>query len=254
MKNLVNLFILCLSSATSAATLSGPFKIVTGEIPPYTMNFQGSTGKYDGLFSEVISGALAQSGLDGKIKTEWSSWPVAQQTAQKEKNSLIFPLTRTEAREPLYKWISLIVTVNCHAFSLKPEVNITTLADLKKYRIGALAASPPETETKKLLGAGSDAFFDPGYTEFDNWKKLAGDRDDVWITQDVVAPFIRRESAQKIVEKRELKKGLKIFSQQLWVAANRDTSDADIKTLQEIFDKFIKSNEYKKILGKYGVE
>ena len=104
------------------------------------------------------------------------------------------------------------------------------------------------------MGEAAATAFDPGVDESTNWKKLSGDRIDIWITQDAVAPFIKKESEATVKEQRVLKKGLKIFSQPLWVAVSKESSDADVKVLQEVFDSFVKSPDYKKILSKFIVE
>ena len=256
MNKLLLVLILLFSQLSFAGELSGPFKVMTGDIPPYTMHYDAATGKYEGVVGEVVLAAIEKAGLKGKITTEWYPWKRAVEGSKVEKNVIIFPLTRLPEREASYKWVKLAITSNCHVFTLKPDVVISAAADLKKYKLGTLAGSAPQIGTAKFVGEGADKLqWDATSDEVINWKKLSADRLDAWITQDIVANYVVTENqkTEKDKEQRPLKKGLLIFTQPLWIAVNKDTSDADVKVLQEAFDNFYKTKEHAAILAKYGV-
>jgi len=236
-----------LAPPLAAQALSGPFVIETGEIAPYTIAFKSGID-IEGAAGEVVAAAIRKAGLEAQFSVEWVPWKRAQENTQAKPNTLIFPLTRTAVREPQYKWISVILSVNCYAFALDPALKIDTLDDVKKLRVGALAGSPPETEVIKLLGAG--AIMDPVSDEDLNYAKLAQGRIQAWSTQDVVAAWTAKKAG---ADPAKLRRGVLFFNQQLWVAANLATKDSDFKILQKAIADYLKDPGYTAILGKYGV-
>jgi polar amino acid transport system substrate-binding protein len=85
-------------------------------------------------------------------------WKRAYQTTLSQKNTLLFSLARTPAREQLFVWIAPIFTSTAYLYKLKSrtDIQLNSLQDLNGYSIGVL---PDDYKTKYLLSlSNSDRF------------------------------------------------------------------------------------------------
>jgi len=125
--------ILVLFSASVAA--AEPLEIVTEIFPPYqTINHQ--TQEVTGIASEIVKTSFELANLDYAIKV--LPWARAYHTALYTKNTFIYSLLKTPARADKFHWLiplcALKVKVYKHAS--RHDIQIGTLEDLKKYRLG----------------------------------------------------------------------------------------------------------------------
>jgi hypothetical protein len=136
--------ILILASPVSAVELT----ILTEEYPPFNYSQEG---KITGVSTEVVQHVMAATGYEYTIKS--LPWSEAYEKAQKEKNTLIYSISRRKKREPLLKWIGVLTptTYSVKALSSRNDVKIDKLTDMKKYKIGTNADDAVETW---LLGKG----------------------------------------------------------------------------------------------------
>jgi len=125
---------------TLAANAQGTsIKVVTEEWPPYTCS---KNGKIEGVVSEIIRATLDRSGLDYTI--EVYPWARAYEMAQKEENVLIYSIFKLPTREHLFQWIEIDgLSVNMSLFRPKhrTDINLTSLEDARKYKIGVTRES-----------------------------------------------------------------------------------------------------------------
>ena len=109
----------------------------TETYPPYNMK---EDGKLTGLSIEVLNAVLKQ--LNSKQTIEdvlLTNWSRAYSIALKNNNSMVFSTTRTESREPLFKWVGPIVNTKVGAIALKDKkITINSIEDFNKYKIGAV--------------------------------------------------------------------------------------------------------------------
>ena len=95
-----------LPGAVSAQTVDD-LTFITEDYPPF--NFERD-GKRQGIAVDALAEMLALAGAR-KTRADIKVWPWARgyETALKEKNTVLFSTTRTEAREGLFKWVGPIM-------------------------------------------------------------------------------------------------------------------------------------------------
>ena len=88
--------------------------------------------------SELVHALVEKTGLPYTI--EVVPWARAVQAIDSEPNVIVYSMTRTPEREPLYHWIGEIRPMNIHLFGLRErEAELpTTLQRARDYRIGNL--------------------------------------------------------------------------------------------------------------------
>lgn len=67
-------------------------------------------------------------------------WARAYEKALREANVLIYPMVRTPAREPLFKWVGEMTHITTQFYRLRegPQFAVRTLEDAKQYSIGVV--------------------------------------------------------------------------------------------------------------------
>lgn len=158
--------------------------IYTEEFPPF--NFT-EKGKITGVSAEVVRHVMAAAGMQYKIKS--LPWAQSYNLAQKERNALIFSISRNEKRELLFKWIGILTPTTYSAMALKSrsDIKITSLSDMKKYKIGTTKDDIVEIwlvdkgfALSELVRASGD------HAALSNFKNLLNKRIDVWPFPDAV--------------------------------------------------------------------
>ncbi len=108
-------------------------RVYTEEFPPF--NFTQDK-QITGVSTEVVTRVLEIAGLSARIKS--LPWKDAYRLAQRQKNTLIYSISRRKEREKLFKWIGVVTptTYSVIALTSRKDIHIRRLADLKKYKIG----------------------------------------------------------------------------------------------------------------------
>lgn len=99
-------FLLLLSIFFTTQVLAGPFsglKVLTEEYPPYNYT---ENNQLKGISVDLLLKASGGDITTNNIKV-WP-WPRGYDAVQKEDNVMLFAMTRTEARDPLFKWVGPI--------------------------------------------------------------------------------------------------------------------------------------------------
>jgi len=107
--------------------------IVTEDLPPYNHKVDGQVR---GLSTQVVQAVLRELGIESPIQVY--SWARSYQLALKRPDVLIYSIVRTSDREKLFHWIGEVAPQNTYLFKLasRPEVELKTLEDAKRYRVG----------------------------------------------------------------------------------------------------------------------
>ena len=111
--------------------------IVTEDYPPY--NFINDNGDLDGIGYIQVKEGLDRLGLDTEIQV--LPWSRAYEMAQNDPNVLIFSMTRSDAREDMFKWISPLARQDVYLYALKDnagDIDISSLEDAKDYVVSAM--------------------------------------------------------------------------------------------------------------------
>ncbi|SFH94884.1 amino acid ABC transporter substrate-binding protein, PAAT family [Tindallia magadiensis] len=125
------------TTAPAAEATIEDVRIVTEDYPPY--NFINEDGDMDGIGYQQVRAGLNQLNLD--VEIEVLPWSRAYEMAQQEDNVLIFSMTRTEARENMFKWISPLAQSDVYLYALRDrmgEYNVNSLEDAKNHVISAM--------------------------------------------------------------------------------------------------------------------
>jgi len=233
-----------LATAMVSSAWAQTVTIVTEEYPPY--NFQDpASKKISGMATEVVQEVFKRAKVEAK--PDIYPWARAYQMAQEAPNVLIYSIGRNEKRESLFKWVGVIAPYDVYLYRLKtrPEVKASTLADVKKFKIGAVR---DDVRAQYLEKAGISV--DLVTSDSHNTKKLASDRIDMFpIDELAMVSLYKREgmdpaSVVKVMKLDELSAGL-------YMAFSRQTDDALVKKIQTALEQVKADGTFEKIRQKY---
>src|SRR5579859_5824612 len=103
------LWLLIGASSASAQSLT----IATEEMPPFNMSVRG---KVEGLASEILIAALAETQISYKISVY--PWLRAYEMALKEPETCVYSTTRTNERDLLFKWVGPLAMDHWTVFAM----------------------------------------------------------------------------------------------------------------------------------------
>lgn len=234
--------LLTLSMAVSAWGQS--ITVVTEEYPPY--NFQDTArNKISGMGTEVVEEILKRTKLDYKLGIY--PWARAYQMAQDAPNVLIYSIGRNEKRETLFKWADVIAPYDVYLYRLKsrPEVKVSTVDDIKHYKIGAVRDDVRAQYLEKAAVA-----LDLVIEDSANAKKLASQRIDLFpIDELAMVALYKREG----LDPRSVVKAFKLeaLSAGLYMAFSKQTSDELVRKCKVALADIRKDGTFEKIRVKY---
>ncbi len=142
MKYFSKTIILCVILAGIVMPFSGSatqLKLVTENWHPF--NFE-KDGKPAGISIDIIKAALKEAEIEYSIRV--LPWARAYDMAQVQENIGIFIIFKLPARADLFKWVKIDgFSSKMYLFSpsFRRDINIQTLEDAKKYRIGVTRES-----------------------------------------------------------------------------------------------------------------
>jgi polar amino acid transport system substrate-binding protein len=248
---LISLFILTMlwTGGAEAQQLT----IYTEEFPPF--NFT-EKGKITGVSSEVVQGVMASTGMRYKIKS--LPWAQTYDLAQKERNALIFSISRNPKREKLFKWIGIVTPTTYSVMALKSrsDIKINKLPDMSQYKIGTTKGDIVEVWLLDKGFALSDLVRASGdHAALINFKNLLGKRIDVCPFPDAVAFHIARQQGHSNPELL-LQRAFPIeeLSGGYYIAAGLNTSNSVVSTVSAALAQFKQTDDYFKILAHWGVD
>jgi len=128
--------LLLLSIACAAAPMA-PYRIVAGELPPFS-NENGAKGP--GALVEITQELARRLGSPPTV--EIYPWQRALMMAQNLHRIAVLPLTRTPEREPHYRWLTHLYAQRFVFVARRGVVDVNDLDELKKHRIAVLRGSP----------------------------------------------------------------------------------------------------------------
>ncbi len=114
-------------------------QVVTEDWKPYSYR---EDGVVKGTATEIVRATLVRAGLNYNIKVY--PWARAYHMSLNNENILIFAITKTDERLPLFKWVSPVSPGdNNYFYKLKTrkDIIINSLEEAKKYSVGANRAS-----------------------------------------------------------------------------------------------------------------
>ena len=221
---------------------------ITEEYPPF--NFERD-GRRQGIAVDLLEEMLAQAGSK-KSRADIRVWPWARgyETALKEKNTVLFSTARTEAREPLFKWVGPIMPSRIVLVAKKKhKIHVKSPADLRQsaYRIGVVREDIGE-QLLANMGIGKDRTVQVN-AGISAAKMLHADRIDMWAYGAPVIMWNLKELGYPADAYEE------VFtlseSQHYYFAVNRNTDDRIVETLQAMLDQVKAKGRFHAIVARY---
>ena len=137
-----SLFLACLlglfSSGVNAARPVNTLQMYTEELPP--LNYRDGH-HVAGYSTAVATRMLALAGLRGEFHL--FPWKRAYAIVQKQPNTVLYTMARTEQRETLFHWVGPLAQRRIYLYRLsrRPDVRLDSLADVRRYRVVGLNGS-----------------------------------------------------------------------------------------------------------------
>jgi polar amino acid transport system substrate-binding protein len=179
----------------AASQASETVRIVTEEFPPYNYT---DKGKVTGLATEVVEAVLKEMNVKANIQS--MPWARAYDTALNSENVMIYSISRTAARDKIFKWVGVIAPGDWYLFSLPARnLKLKTLDEAKKYQTATVNEDVGEQFlVSKGFAVGKNLQSSNKY-EF-NYEKLKLGRVDLWVANGLVAAHLSRQAGDDPVK------------------------------------------------------
>jgi len=224
------------------------FLLLTEEYPP--LNFE-KDGKLQGISIEAMSEMLKIVGAKKKVQ-ETKLWPWARsyETVLNQKNTALYVMGRTEARDKLFKWVGPVLPSRIVLIAKKSKgIKIKSVDDLNasSYKIGGVREDIGEQMLLKR-GVKAEKIAEKTNSSVNAAKMLQADRIDLWSYEEIVALWKIKELGYSPNDFEEV---FTLLEQQYYFAFHKDTDDKLIAKLQAAFDQLKASGKYDEIVKKY---
>ncbi|MFZ6751370.1 substrate-binding periplasmic protein [Undibacterium sp. Ren11W] len=217
----------------------------TESLPP--LNYE-ENGVITGYATELLLATTQAAKIDTNISL--LPWARAYQTVLAQPNTLIFSITRTPEREPVFEWIGPISSRQIFVYKLRErkEIQVKSMSDLAKYKVGLVREMASTKDFIKQSEIADDKI-DFAPTVESNMKKLFMKRIDVIVSQDWSAAFLAKSLNRK---PDELEAVLLLDKQHsYYFALNNQTDPALVAKLRLGYEAVQKSGQMDKLKNKY---
>jgi polar amino acid transport system substrate-binding protein len=237
-----------LACVPAAAQSVDDLVFITEDYPPF--NFERD-GRRLGIAVDVLEEMLVQAGAK-KTRADIRVWPWARgyETALKEKNTVLFSTTRTEAREHLFKWVGPIMPSRIVLVAKKQRaIQIKSADQIKQsaYKIGVVREDIGG-QLLANLGVNKDRTVQAN-SGVSVAKMLQADRIDMWAYGAPVIMWNLKELGYPADAYEE------VFtlteSQHYYYAINKDTDDRVVEKLQSALEQVKAKGRFSAIIARY---
>lgn len=241
--NMKKVFIMALCAVwifSVVPALAEGFKIMTEEYPPFNYT---ENGKLTGLSTEVVE-ALAQK-VGNPADIEVKPWARAYAQIQKEDGLILYSMTRTEARENMFKWVGPVASNKWVFFAKKGSgISLASLDDAKKIeKIGTYKDDAAESFLKEQGFTNLDSVVDDSL----NVPKLMAGRINLWVVGELQG--IYKAKLQGVSD--QLEKVMDVKDTQLYIAFSKNTPDDVIAKWQAALDAMKADGSFDALVKKY---
>jgi len=209
---------------------AGPIRIVTEELPPYNMT---RDGQLTGMSTEVVRAVLKEINVDATIQS--MPWARAYDLALHDPDVLIYSITRTAEREPLFKWVGTIAAARWFIYS--SSTHPIALMDLDDARDWQTATVNEDVGEQYLM---SQHFLVGRHLQSSNryelnYQKLRTGHVDLWISDELNAHYIVHQAGDDPAQ--TLVQSLRVPALEeaggFSMAFSRGTPDATVQLFQQ---------------------
>jgi polar amino acid transport system substrate-binding protein len=236
------LLVLCLFC--NAGSAAEPIRLMTEEFPPFQY-YEGK--KLTGVSVEIVRA------LQGKIGSADSilvyPWTRGLRLLERTSNTALFSTLRTEGREEKYKWVGPLAELRMVFFKKAGSpIELTSVDDAKKLAKVGVSKNVGGHEVLVRLGFTNLDVLESGADET-NIKKLVRGRIDAWPSSYLAG----LHSAKKMGLQGQIEAitNVNIMSGHLYLAFNKNTDDAIIKSWQAGLDELQTNDVVDTIIAKY---
>jgi len=234
-----------LSLVVAAAAHAADLQIITEQAPPLNYTEDGTdTGKLAGQAVEIVQAVQKKIGDTTPIKV--MPWARGYDLVQKEPGVMLFSTTRTEAREPLFKWVGPVATNEWVLVAEKGSpLKIGSLDDAKKVgTVGAYKNDSRELFLKEQGFTNIDSADDPDTI----LKKVVSGRNDLWLTDSQEYKVLAKKQN---VDPAELAPLFSVKKTELYMAFSKATDDAVVQKWLKGYDEIKADGTLKQIEDKW---
>jgi polar amino acid transport system substrate-binding protein len=231
----------CLSSVSYAQKL----QLLTENLPPVNMSKAGKNyAKGDdvsGIATDIVRLMCAKAGMDCVITLKFP-WDRIYNSALERKGYGLFSASRTEERDPLFKWVGPITQVKWVVYKLSTSpVSVSKLDDLKTLRVGGYKG-----DAVSIFLENNGVLVQTVFEDKQNVDKLLKGQIDVWATGSLSGPYLAKEAGLT-----GLKEVFVLQTRDLWLAMNKQVDDDIITKLNRALKEIKSTSEYEAIYAKY---
>lgn len=248
-RRLLSTLLLGLNAWICSATVSAEtIRVVTEELPPFNMTLNG---EITGLSTEVVRAVFDHLGLQADIQS--LPWARAYDVALHGENVLIYSITRTPQRDPLFKWVGSIAPTHWYLFALSGRpLTLGSLEDAHAYQI----ATVKEDVGEQYLIAHGFAVgreLQPSYRYELDFEKLKQGHVDLWIANELNAHYLVRQGGDdpEVVLRRVLALPDLGGDDGLNMAFGPNTPDALVERFREGLSAIRANGTYEAILRRW---
>lgn len=235
-------FNLFLGFMFSAVLNASELTIYTEDEPPF--QFVDKNGKLTGYTVELVREIQKRVGTDYPIKMV--PWARGYDAIQREPNVVLFSMSRTAERNPLFQWVGPIME-SIYAFYAKADSDITVSSLEEAKKVKSIGVYLNDVRDIFLTQAGFknlDKTIDPTV----NYKKLMAGR----LTLLADSPStLEAEAREAGFSPKDFKLVYIFFSSQSYIAFSKDTSPEIVKAWNNALKSMKKDGTFKIIFKKY---
>lgn len=220
-------------------------EVVTEEWKPYNY-IENET--IVGFSTEVMRATLAEAQIEYNLNIY--PWAWAYGKAKRNKNCLIYTISRTDVREKSFHWIGPIAPRSLYLFALKKrtDIDITDINDVKKYKVGAVRKDSSETFLLERGFVNGINLISTGMEKQNVTKLYAGEIDFI-VGTELTLGEVLEESGHSIVD---LKNVLMLIDKGgYYMAYSKNTDEALVTKTKKAFEKIVTSGKLKQIKAKF---
>ncbi|PAV26626.1 amino acid ABC transporter substrate-binding protein (PAAT family) [Tamilnaduibacter salinus] len=220
------------------------YQMMTETYPPFNFRVDG---ELKGISVDMLMAASDKAGLGiQRSDIQLLPWARGYQTLQNKPQTMLFATTRTEKREPLFKWAGPITDTKIALIAKKgSDVTLNSASDFASPSIAVVRDDVAE-ELVRDAGA-TDGNLDLNPKPEPAMRKLQAGRVDLWAYEQNVA-FWLINNAGFDTDNFEV---VHVLSEgELFYAFHKDTPDEVVSTLQSALDA-LSDQERASVLSQY---
>ncbi len=241
----VRAVLICLFTSLLALPIHATeYRVFTEQMPPY--NYQSSEGAVIGFSTDVVREMLRRSNIKIHRDITIVPWARAYNILENQDQIMLFSMTRSAAREPLFQWVGPIAqrTIWLWKLSERDDIEATTLEQAKGYVVGGVYEF---ASSKYLEKQGFHVELVPTIEQ--NWKKLFLHRIDMVSALELEAAYSMRQYGRNINQLEKVAIVDKRY--EYYLALSRNSPVSDIKRLQSALDEMKADGTYQKFHKAY---